>query len=79
MQKSPHLQKNLQKCIQKNPPRVQIQGAAKAEGLQHKENPGPVPLPGKNRYTKSWRGRRQRRKPLNPAVSPRVGRVERSW
>ena len=32
----------------KNPPRAQIQGAVKAEGLQLKENPGPMPLPGKN-------------------------------
>ena len=31
----------------KNPPRSQIQGAVKAEALQHKENPGPAPLPGK--------------------------------
>ena len=31
----------------KNPARVQIQAAVKAEGPQHKENPGPLPLPGK--------------------------------
>ena len=34
---------------EKSLPRVQIQGAVKAEGLQHKENPGPPPLPGKTR------------------------------
>ena len=33
----------------KNPTRSQIQGAVKAEGLQHKENPEPMPLPGKTR------------------------------
>ena len=38
---------NQLKMHTKNPPRPQIQGAVKAEGLQHKENPGPEPLPGK--------------------------------
>ena len=38
---------NNVKMHTKNPTRVQIQGAVKAEGLQLKENPGPTPLPGK--------------------------------
>ena len=38
---------NHVKMHTQNPTRVQIQGAVKAEGLQHKENPGPLPLPGK--------------------------------
>ena len=38
---------NLVKMHTKNPPRPQIQGAVKAEGLPDKENPGPRPLPGK--------------------------------
>ena len=38
---------NHVKMHTKNPPRSQFQGAVKAEGLQHKENPGPEPLPGK--------------------------------
>ena len=57
MQKSPQIQKTLQKCIQKNPPRAQFQGAVKAEGLQLKENPGPLPLPGKIRRPLSNRVR----------------------
>ena len=40
---------NPVKMHTKNPPRVQIRGAVKAEGLQHQENPGPMPLPGKTR------------------------------
>ena len=40
---------NCVNMIQKNPPRAQIQGAVKAEGLQHKKNPWPLPSPGKTR------------------------------
>ena len=42
---------NHVKMHTKNPTRAQIQGAVKAEGLQHKENPGPPPLPGKTRHS----------------------------
>ena len=38
---------NHVKMHTKDPTRAQIQGAVKTEGLQHKENPGPGPLPGK--------------------------------
>ena len=52
---------NPVKMHTKNPPRAQIQGAVKAEGLQHKENPGPPPLPGKKHRTQeigdSWEQR----------------------
>ena len=40
---------NPVKMHTKNPPRSQIQGAVKAEGLPDKENPGPEPLPGTKR------------------------------
>ena len=47
---------NHVKMHTKNPTRAQIQGAVKAEGLQLKENPGPLPLPGKMHTTKSDAG-----------------------
>ena len=39
---------NHVKMNAKNPTPVQIQAAVKAEGLPDKENPGPMPLPGKS-------------------------------
>ena len=53
----------------KNPTRVQIQGAVKAEGLPDKENPGPKPLPVKNSTRPLFQGAVQGRENM---IDPRT-------